>query len=136
MKMAESAPHPWMRTHAHTTHTHICTYMRSKAPAVSALPSSSPDMPYVVPGEVAEKPRRSRMLSDDARLALRLQKEELKAAARGATQLKASAPASAGSATETQVRVNKPGEESGMQLLLDACMLEWAETRQQPCHHE
>ena len=98
---------------------------RSKAPSVSALPSSPPDMLYVVPGEGAEKPmRRSRMLCDDARLALRLQKEEHKAAARGAKQLKASAPASAGSAAETQVRVNKPGEgeASGMQLLLDACI--------------
>ena len=97
---------------------------RSKAPSVSALPSSPPDMLYVVPGEGAEKPmRRSRMLCDDARLALRLQKEEHKAAARGAKQLKASAPASAGSAAETQVRANRPGEKTGMQLLLDACML-------------
>ena len=121
---------------------------RSEAPAISALPSNDArhllfyleeareqlktaaqdtqrsDMLYVVPGEGAEKPmRRSRMLCDDARLALRLQKEEHKAAARGAKQLKASAPASAGSAAETQVRANRPGEKTGMQLLLDACML-------------
>ena len=46
-------------------------------------------------GSAAERPmRRSRMLSDDARLALQLQDEELKAA-RGMKRPKASAPAAA-----------------------------------------